>query len=120
MDKLKDYIHNTIVTSGYSLSYVDFEEHHLNKLIVLCNEAKREIHSSGVLFSENELKDLLTELTHIKDSTVLDWDEKYDMCWKVKFKMEEYTSFDYYDPDGSYEADFMAFYNAAKDKIVGV
>ena len=43
MNKLKDYIHNTLITQGYDISYVDFEEHHLDKIIELAQEVKGKI-----------------------------------------------------------------------------
>lgn len=54
----------------------------------------------------------------------IDWETKYDLvfCENVSrrvFKLlkELGVSFDYYDPDTSYEEDLRAFANALKEKV---
>lgn len=114
MTKVKDYIHSTLITDGYSISYVELEEHHLKELISRCEQDLEALSNNC---HADTLEGLLRELTHIKNSSVLGWDDKYDICWKIKDKMFEVCSFEWYDPDTSYEEDFMAFYLAAKEYI---
>ena len=65
------------------------------------------------------LNKLLSELTCLVNNEYIQWEEKYDSCWEIKNKMWKYTSFNWYDPDTSYEEDVLEFYYAAKYHIEG-
>jgi hypothetical protein len=43
IERLKSYIMATIVPQGWGISFVDFEEHHLDKLILLAQNAKKQL-----------------------------------------------------------------------------
>ena len=50
----------------------------------------------------------------------LSWEAKYDIIFSEVLAKRVYEiarGFSYYDPDSSYEADVMAFYNAFTDYI---
>lgn len=76
------------------------------------------------------LKDLVrlnTKVQKIVDTKNVDWQVKYDLIFSKNISTKIFQlfkevniSFDYYDPDTTYEEDIKAFSSAFKEKIEDV
>lgn len=66
---------------------------------------------------QREFIQLAYEVDRICDS-MASWETKYDMVFsdEVSIRMHELVTFDYYDPDTTYEEDVRAFRNAVMEK----
>jgi hypothetical protein len=66
---------------------------------------------------QREFIQLAYEVDRICDS-MASWETKYDMVFsdEVSNRMHELVTFDYYDPDTTYEEDVRAFRNAVMEK----
>ena len=73
MNKLKDYIHSTLITQGYNISYVDFEEHHLDKIIELAQEAKGKMGNKEMYY---KLEGLYEDFRNVMKSINLSYEVK--------------------------------------------
>lgn len=65
-----------------------------------------------------ELFDMLEYAIRLARNGSTNWDTVYNVLFICDFalfpKMQAIHRIDYYDPDSSYEADVLAYYNAAK------
>lgn len=68
-----------------------------------------------------EMFDLLEQAIKLARMDCANWDTVYHMLFSSDFglfkKMQAIHRIDYYDPDMSYEADVLAYYNAAKPVV---
>jgi hypothetical protein len=118
--KFKSYIIGNIVVEGWGINFCEMSEEMLADLSTKCLELKAELEQSRT-FSAGNGGDLLSSVKELKELVYnenLDWDDKYNEVFgNLNTKIENFIGVDYYDPEGSYEEDVMAYYHAVKSHI---
>ena len=92
MNKLKDYIHSTLITQGYDISYVDFEEHHLDKIIELAQEAKGKIGNKEMYY---KLEGLYEDFRNVMKSGNITESTKSIVAWDIYSEVVDITGLEY-------------------------
>ena len=120
MERLKSLIYNTIIPTGYGMSFESPTVDVLDELIAIATKAKGELLTANNTLEDACAGDKLEYLLYKLGKLILhnrSWEDPYFKCWEIKDSMFELTTFSWDDPDTSYEADVNAFYSAAKAHI---
>ena len=115
MNKLKDFIAETLYPYEGYMEWREPTMADLEKLIELATDAKEELQNSPD--NKNTLRGLLYDLRCLIENPHIDWQSKFDGCWLIEAKMKQLTTIEWDDPDTGGLEDVMAFYEAAKNHI---